>query len=227
VGLVAVTVTAPDEGTTMNVSVTTAPARTDVAGSPAPRLAPAAVRRHGLALTAGATAWSVASLVYGFTPDSGLGVAVTDLSAFAFQLGVLSLVQLQLRTRATGVGRAAVTLLKVERVLLALAMAWSLLHGLVPSARDDLWLAVLDVFWPLSMLGMLVIGVKVAVAGRWRGVARFYPLVAESWVAVTLPALAILGPAVGETVGALHLLVGYAALGLVLATRPHEVLPRG
>jgi hypothetical protein len=60
-------------------------------------------------------------------------------------------------------------MLRVEYVLLALASTWTVLHGLVPSFRDDLWLAVLDVFWPLSMLGMAVIGVKVALAGRWRG----------------------------------------------------------
>lgn len=40
------------------------------------------------------------------------------------------------------------------------------------------------------MLGMLVTGVKIAFAGRWRGMARWYPLTAESWVFVTLPAMA-------------------------------------
>ena len=58
----------------------------------------------------------------------------------------------------------------------------------MPSARDDLWLAVLDVFWPLSMLGMFVIGVKIAFAGRWTGAARIWPLVAESWAVVSVPA---------------------------------------
>jgi hypothetical protein len=209
----------------MFVSTTAAPARTDVdrLGTADPRPSEAAVRNHALGLVAGAGLWSAASFVYGFNPDTELGVKAQDLTGFAFQLGVLSLVTLQLRTRATGPTRMAAAMLKVERVFLALAMLWSLVHGLVPSARDDAWLVALDVFWPLSMLGMFVIGVKIAVTGRWRGAARFWPLVAESWAVVSIPAMGIFGSDVGDLVGAGHLLVGYVTLGLVIAARPHLV----
>lgn len=211
----------------MNVSTTSAPARTDsyVAQSRTGHITTATVRRLALMLTAGAVTWSAATYRYGFIPGSETGVKVTDLGGFAFQVGVMALVTLQLRTRATGVSRKAVAMLKVERVLLALAMVWSLGHALVPAARGDLWLSVLDVTWPLSMLGMFVIGVKIAFAGRWRGLARFYPLVAESWVVVTLPSLGVFGEGVGQLVGATHLLVGYATLGLVVAARPRLVIP--
>jgi hypothetical protein len=213
----------------MNVSVTSAPARTDVAPGAATAgaaLPLSAVRRHGLALAAGAGIWSAASFTYGFNPDTETGIKVTDLTGFLFQLGVLSLVQLQLRTRATGLSRKAIGFLKVERVLLGLAMLWSLLHALFPAARDDVWLVALDVFWPLSMLGMFAIGIKIAFTGRWRGVARFYPMVAESWAVVSIPAMGIFGATVGDLVGATHMLVGYAALGLVIALRPHLVVPQ-
>jgi hypothetical protein len=207
----------------MNVSVTSAPARTDArtstgSGTSGPDLR--SLRNRGLALTAGAVTWSAASFVYGFNPDTEAGVKVTDLTALAFQLGVLSLVGLQLRTRATGVTRRAAAMLKVERVLLTLAMAWSVLHALLPSQRGEVWLGVLDVFWPLSMLGMFVIGVKIAAAGRWRGAARLWPVVAESWAVVSIPAMAVFGASVGDVVGASHLLVGYATLGLIIAARP-------
>jgi hypothetical protein len=211
----------------MNVSVTSAPARTDVAGGAATSdqaLPLQAVRRHGLGLAAGAAVYSGASFVYGFNPDSSFGVSITDLAGFTFQLGVLSLVQLQLRTRATGLSRAAIGFLKVERVLLGLAMLWSLLHAFFPAARDDAWLVALDVFWPLSMLGMFAIGIKIAFTGRWRGIARFYPLAAESWAVVSIPAMVIFGAAVGDVVGATHMLVGYAGLGLLIALRPHLVV---
>jgi len=214
----------------MNISTTSAPARTDSYGTTRATVAPiteAGVRKLALGLTAGAATWSAASYVYGFNPSTEAGVMITDLAALAFQLGVLGLVQLQLRTRATGLTRKAVTMLKVERVLLVLAMVWSLVHGLVPAARDDLWLAVLDVTWPLSMLGMFVIGIKIALAGRWRGPARFYPLVAESWAVVTIPVMGALGATAGDLVGATHLLVGYATLGLLVAARPHLVMDQG
>jgi hypothetical protein len=211
----------------MNVTTTPAPARTDVAaGTPATRPSPRAIRNHALALSAGAALWSGVSFALGFNPDTEAGVKATDLSAFAFQIGVMSLVTLQLRTRATGTGRKAAAMLQVERMLLALAMAWSVLHALLPSAREETWLLVLDVFWPLSMLGMFVIGIKVALAGRWRGAARFWPLVAESWAVVSIPAFGILGGQGGSLVGASHLLVGYVTLGLVIAAKPQLVAER-
>ena len=207
----------------MNVTTTRPPARTDVATAPTTHTdAPSSstVRNHGLALVAGAGAWSAVSFVYGFDPDTELGVKLQDFGGLAFQAGVMALVGLQLRTRATGVTRKAVAMLKVERVLLGLAMLWSLLHAVLPSQREATWLMILDVFWPLSMLGMFVIGVKIAFAGRWRGAARVWPLVAESWVVVTLPMMAIFGTTVGDFVGASHLLVGYTTLGLIIAARP-------
>jgi hypothetical protein len=111
-------------------------------------------------------------------------------------------------------------MLRVEFVLLGLATLWTVLHGAVPAWRDDTWLAVLDAFWPLSMLGMFVIGVKIAFAGRWRGLARVWPLVADSWAVVCVPSMVLLGQDAVDWIGPAHLLIGYVALGLILARRP-------
>lgn len=217
----------------MNVTTTRPAARTDAridvaAEATAPHAAPSpsAARNHGLALVAGAGAWSAVSYVYGYNPETEAGLKIVDLAGLAFQASAMVLVGLQLRTRATGLGRKAVAMLKVERVLLGLAMLWSVLHALLPSQREETWMLVLDVFWPLSMLGMFVIGVKIALAGRWTGAARFWPLVAESWAVVTIPAMGIFGETAGDYVGATHLLVGYTTLGLIIAARPHLVLAR-
>jgi hypothetical protein len=218
------------------VSTAPAPARTDLdhhaartadgaeaIATGAAGIRPATVRRHALPLVLGALAWSVSSFALGFNPSSSVGIVVQDLSGLAFQVGVMSLVLLQLRTAATGTGRGARIMLRVEQVLLSLAMVWTLVHALVPSARDDAWLAVLDMFWPLSMLGMFVIAVKIAVAGRWRGLARYWPLVAESWAVVSVPSVLIGGDVLGKYVGSTHLLIGYVTLGLILMARPHLV----
>ena len=185
------------------------------------------VRRHALPLVLGAVTWSVSSFVFGFNTKTAVGITVQDLSGFAFQVGVMSLVLLQLRTAATGTGRGARIMLRVEQVLLTLAMVWSLVHGLVPSVRDAGWLAVLDIFWPLSMLGMFVIAIKIAVAGRWRGLARWWPLVAESWAVVSVPTFILSSQDVADVVGGTHLLLGYTTLGLILMARPHLVGARG
>jgi hypothetical protein len=80
------------------------------------------------------------------------------------------------------------------------------------------WLAVIDPFWPLSMLGMFVIGARIAIAGRWRGALHWWPLIAETWAMVTVPTRAILGVTAARWVGGTHLLIGYCVLGL-LTTR--------
>ncbi|MFC4062324.1 hypothetical protein ACFOWE_28825 [Planomonospora corallina] len=216
----------------MDARISTSPARarTDVPAVPSsgtPPIAPGTVRRLGLALTGGAAVWAASIFLYG-TTSGGFAGRVGDLTGLVFQLGLFALLAVQMRTMATGATRVSRGMLKAEAVLLAPASVWSLLHGALPEAyQDDAWLAVLDVFWPLSMLGMFVIAVKIAVAGRWRGPLRWWPLLAESWVVVTLPVLAIFGDGVSRWVGGGHLLVGYAALGVLLARRPELTAPRG
>lgn len=213
-----------------SVTTTPAPARTDAPAAPstgparsagAPGISTAAARRVGLAVLGGGLVWATGMLAVGQNPDTPLGVSLADLSALPLQVSLFGLVALQLRTRATGTTRVAVGMLRFERVLLALATTWTVLHGLFPSFRDDTWLAVLDVFWPLSMLGMAVIGVKIAVTGRWTGPARVWPTVAESWALVVVPIYGALGPVrAADYAGAAHLLIGYCMLGLIIALRP-------
>ena len=214
----------------MSIDSTPAPARTDLPAATLPRVsrpsrtagtdaAPAIsdrrIRRSGLALTAGALAWSATMATFGPTAG-GIGGRLGDLGGLAFQAGVFALLHVQLRTRATGTSKAAVRLIKVEHVLLGLAALWSLLHAITPETG---WLVFIDPFWPLSMLGMFVIGIKIAFTGRWRGALRVWPVVAESWAVVSVPSFLILGER-ANYVGALHLVVGYATLGAILALRP-------
>ena len=44
-------------------------------------------------------------------------------------------------------------------------------------------------------------------------------MVAESWAVVTVPSLMIGGALAGQLVGALHLVVGYAVLGVLVANK--------
>jgi hypothetical protein len=203
----------------MTITSTPAPARTDDTTTTAAPSA-ALVRKAGTALAAGALVWSGAIFAVGSNPTDSLGITISDLGALPFQAALFGLVTAQLRTGATGTSRFARGMLRVEYVLLALATLWTVLHGAVPAFRDDAWLAVLDAFWPLSMLGMFIIGVKIAFAGRWKGVARIWPVIAESWAVVTVPAFVLIGAPVSDFVGGGHLIIGYAALGLILARRP-------
>ena len=208
------------------MTATPAMARTDVTPNVTPHVptAPAerTIRRLGLGLTAGTLAWAASIFAFS-TVSSGVPERIGDLTGLAFQLGVFCLLAVQYRTRATG---KSTVLLKVEAVILGIASVWSLLHGVLPSnLQDAAWLVPMDVCWPLSMLGMMVIAVKIAFAGRWRGVLRWWPLIAESWAVVTVPSMILFGDAASRWVGGTHLLLGYATLGLLLTTRPHLVMP--
>jgi hypothetical protein len=176
-------------------------------------------RLSGCALTAGALAWSVTTVVFPWN-ESSLNFRITDLTGLAFQLGVMALLSVKMRTHALGPSRKARIGLQGELVLLSLASIWSLLHAIVPATVDSTPLGILDVFWPLSMLGMFAIGIRVAITARWRGALRWWPLVAESWAVVAVPSNGIFGQSAGAWVGATHLLIGYCVLGLLLALWP-------
>jgi hypothetical protein len=206
----------------MSLSTNPVPARTDVVASVSTAAGACThlVRRAGIAVATGAGAWAVANAALGTTPPAGTWQAVVvNLAAVAFQVGLMFLVTVQMRTGAIGTGRLARTLLHIEHVLLGMATVSSLMWALTPGLYDTAIFLIIDIFWPLSMLGMAAIGVRIAIAGRWKGVARFWPMVAESWAPVTVPT-AFLLPGLAQYVGAAHLLIGYVALGVILATRP-------
>jgi hypothetical protein len=205
----------------MTITSTPASARTDESVAGRPTLSARAVRRTGWAVAGGALIWAGVTAAINPQSTGNLDILLSDVGALPFQLSLFALVTTQLRTGATGTTRVARGMLRAEYGLLTLATLWTVLHALLPSARDAVWMHVLDAFWPLSMLGMFVIAVKIAFAGRWTGVLRAWPLVAESWAVVTVPAFGAFGAVVGQYVGVAHLLVGYTVLGVLLATRPH------
>lgn len=214
----------------MTVTTTAPAARTDVGTTSGPAAGDARgtdrfVRRAGQLLMAGAGSWALSTLVFGANADTYLGERMQDGSAFVFQLGAFALVTAMARTQALGPSRGARIGLVVERVLLALATLWTVLHFV-----DYRWadaspvVLALDAFWPLSMLGMLVVGIKLFRARQWRGSLRTAPLIAETWALVVVPAFAI-STAVGQqwvadAVAALHLLVGYTRLGYLMHRSP-------
>jgi hypothetical protein len=206
----------------MSIIETPPPARSDVVGRITPEPSGRVRRpfaRHGAMLTTGALAWASAIAVFGFEGD-GPGVQYGhNAGALLFQLGVLALVRVLWRTRAIGEGRLARGVLRVETGALAVAMVSTLSDFFGITDLDNPVSLAIDMFWPLSMLGMFLIGIRIAVAGRWKGLSRFYPMVAESWAVVTVPTMGILGPGVARWVGALHLVVGYAVLGRIVARK--------
>ncbi len=205
----------------MTISHSPAPARSDVATA-TPGTATSPTRPfllHGRVLSAGALAWSASILTVGQDPHGTVGLAVFGVGSGLFQVGLLFLLRVLWRTRALGDGRIARRVLRFEAFAVAMAMASTFVDAIgISDLSQPGWLA-LDLFWPLSMLGMFLIGIRIAVAGRWTGLSRFWPMVAESWAVVTIPAMGIFGEEAGKYVGALHLIVGYTVLGAIVSRK--------
>lgn len=205
----------------MTVSHTPAPARSDLGHSRPSGDEPTGARPyllHGLLLSGGALTWAVGMVLFGLDPQTAAGEAGYSAASGLFQLGLLALLRVLWQTNALGTGKIAKAVIMVETVLVGLAIGSTLADGIgVSDLSQPAW-ALLDACWPFSMLGMFIIGIRIAIAGRWHGVRRFWPMVAESWALVTIPSLMIFGSSVAAVVAPLHLLVGYVMLGLLVAT---------
>lgn len=204
----------------MTISHSPAPARSDLTTTIEPTAAPRRPYRvHGMVLSVGAVAWAASIAVFGLDPGTGVALALYGAGSGLFQVGLLFLLRTLWRTRALGEGRLARAVLRIESVLVGLAIASTFVDAIGISDLSQPGWAALDAFWPLSMLGMFFIGIRIAVAGRWHGVSRFWPLVAESWAVVTIPTMGIFGPTAGLVVGCGHLLVGYTVLGVIVSRK--------
>ncbi|NDK90524.1 hypothetical protein GYA93_13180 [Gordonia desulfuricans] len=182
-------------------------------------------RGTGIVLAVGSVTVAVGLSAVADTEGFGIVSMLGGLGALLFQIALLALLRLQYAERAMtrpgATGSVARIGYLIQAVLLCGAIcstvldAFWLIHGSV------LW-AVFDTCWPLSMLGMVVIGVRVAIAGRWQGWLRWQTLFAQSWLLWGVP-LAALGTA-GLYVGAAQFVLGYGVLGVLLATRGRDVV---
>ncbi len=211
------------------MTIVDAPARSDLpalSGSTV-QAAPSAAtkpsrpyRLHGTVLSVGALMWAAAIAVYGPDPaDSAVGAMAFGIGSGAFQIGLLFLLRVLRRTDALGTGKVARTVLVVENVFVSLAIASTVADAVrISDLSQPGWL-LLDAFWPISMIGMFGLAIRIAIAGRWRGVSRFWPLVAESWAVCVIPTMNIFGQHVAGIVAVIHLLIGYCVLGQIVARK--------
>lgn len=204
----------------MTVQTAPTPARSDLPRGSRVPTPERPFRRHGLMLSVGAAMWSVATAFTGVDPDdSTMELLIFGVGSGAFQIGLLALLRVLSLTQALGTGRLARFFLRVETVFVTLAIASTTvdMFGISDLSKPG-WL-LLDAFWPLSMLGMFFIGIRIAIAGRWTGASRFWPMVAESWAVVVIPTLGLFGYTAAAVVSCVHLLVGYAVLGVLVSRK--------
>ncbi|WP_205471533.1 hypothetical protein [Nocardioides sp. SYSU D00038] len=205
----------------MSLEQTPPAARSDVRPTPPPTDA-APGRPYvvpGVLLTLGAVGWATGQLLFGLDPETRADRLTYAALGAPFQLGLLGLLWVVDRTRALGQGRVAHVYVRVVAVLVVLAIGSTISDAVGATDMDRVGWALLDASWPLSMLGMFTVGVRIAIAGRWRGPARWWPLGAESWALVVIPVMGAFGDDVGLAVSVVHLCLGYGGLGVVVARK--------
>jgi hypothetical protein len=139
-----------------------------------------------------------------------------------FQMGLLALLAVMWFSQATGTGRVARGFLAAEVVALILAIAWTVPYLFDANRPTTGVLVVLDAFWPLSMVGLIVIGVLVARAATWPSPLRYLPLAASLLIPVDI-AVATAPEGVRNAVMGGYLAVSYGLLGLALIRQASQL----
>ncbi|MEV4098561.1 hypothetical protein [Streptosporangium saharense] len=180
---------------------------------------PARTRIAGILLAIGSTAWAIGTVIVGDKIQEGIQTLDT-VTGMLFVVGLFAFVWTVMATRGAGDGWTRI----IPAGLLVLLPGAFLLNALsFGYARHDdfpLPLMILDACWPLSQLGMLVLGIAIATRGRARGANRWLPLLAGMWFPVTMVAQIFGGSTVSVYVSAAWLLATHAHLGLRLALHP-------
>lgn len=183
-------------------------------------------RIAGILVALGALVWAATRLVIG-VPVEGVNDPVEIWGSFAFQIGLLAYLGVAWATKATGTGLSGRAVLAIELVLLALAIGWTIPHlWQANRPHDELWIQVLDAGWPFSMLGLIAVGIAVARARRWPGLARWLPLAASLLIVVDI-ALMSLPVEVSHVLTFVYLGVAYTLLGAAIVRDVAPLLPEG
>ncbi|HVF81278.1 MAG TPA: hypothetical protein VM884_05070 [Flavisolibacter sp.] len=129
-----------------------------------------------------------------------------------------------IRLQAIGTGKRSSVLLYIQLGLLCVANCWNVWVIFDPSNNSTLF-RVLDLFWPLSNVNMLVIGIAVALKGKLQGWRRYVVLLVGLWLPVALGSSVLLGrdnPA-GYYPGCVYSAIAWALLGwMIYISGPEE-----
>jgi hypothetical protein len=172
-------------------------------------------RIRGAVVALGGIVWGAAMIL---SPSrSGHNSQVEIWAGGVFQIGLLALLTTMWSTHALGTGRPARWILTAETIVLVLAMAWTVAFAFDANRPNKGVLAVLDACWPLSMIGLMLVGLYVARAGQWPNPLRYLPLLASLLLPIDL-AVSWAPSGVRTTVTGVYLALAYGLLGGALVS---------
>ena len=141
-----------------------------------------------------------------------------------YMLGWMCSIVGLMRLQATGTGKRRSVLLYIQLALLCVANIWNVWVIFDPSNNSTLF-RVLDMFWPLSNINMLVIGIAIAVTGRLKGWRRYIVLLVGLWLPFALGASVLIGrdSHAAYYPGCVYSTIAWALLGwMIYASEPEQ-----
>jgi hypothetical protein len=172
------------------------------------------VRICGVVVAAGAVAWAIAGLIAGPLGENEHDALELWGSAL-FQVGLVCMIVAMRGTDATGTSRWGRAVLGIEMLLLAPAIAWTIPFLIDADRPHEGILVILDVFWPLSIVWLIPVGITVARARRWPDPVRWLPLVSSLLIPVDIVA-SFTGEQASLVIGSVYMAVTYGALGVLI-----------
>jgi hypothetical protein len=126
------------------------------------------------------------------------------------------------RLQATGESKFGKSILWMMLGSLMLANVSNAYQIILPGTRSQFFI-ILDSFWPLSNLLMLVIGITVAIAKKIKGWRRFVPLMVGLWFPFLVLCMNLFGRSgITGTIGAVYSAVAWSLLALMILRTAEE-----
>jgi len=111
--------------------------------------------------------------------------------------------------------------LSLELIFLTLANTWNTWNIFDPNNLSPLYFA-LDMFWPVSNLFMIVVGIAIMKAGILQGWKRYIPLIVGLWFPLGLVTWAIAGKEISFIQMDLYSIVCWGLMGFVVLSSKDE-----
>ena len=155
--------------------------------------------------------------------NEGSNTSLGGLFDLIYMLGWMCSIIALLNMKAAGEKSNGRIVLRIQLVLLAIANIWNIWVILDPDNSSTLFF-ILDFFWPLSNLFMLITGIAVAIAGRMEGWRRWTAMLAGLWLPFSvIIMMVVLNNVKAMNISITYSVVAWSLLGLSIATTDDPV----
>lgn len=140
-----------------------------------------------------------------------------------YMLGWMCTIVGLLRLEATGTSQNSKIILYIQLCLLTVANSWNAWTIIDPGNDSSLYF-LLDFFWPLSNICLLIAGIIIARKGLLQGWKRWAPLMAGCWLPFNLVLFLSIGQTPVTTIlSGMYSTIGWAMMGWLVMSTPGKI----